>query len=269
MDGSTSTAWVLSQAPPIGQWWEVQLDRPTTVDSINLSQLVTNRPTQVLTKLTLTFDYAKPVVVNLTHASQTAAGQTIHFSPRTFSLLRITMNASHGTKYQVPAGYQNVTGLSEVRIPGVRTSEFVSMPQDLLRAAGPSSLSDPLDLLMTRLRSSGFPPRARLRVDAGPTVLAPDGTDVHADRTGTGVRPGQRPVGGRHGRRRGVRTPARSWPSRRAAGWPAMSPPERKPPSTDRRPPRGRARSRPPTRTGSGSSTRRPRRSPSTRSTWP
>ena len=99
------------------------------------------------------------MVVNLTHASQTAAGQTIHFSPRTFSLLRITMNASHGTKYQVPAGYQNVTGLSEVRIPGVRTSEFVSMPQDLLRPAGPSSLSDPLDLLMTRLRSSGFPPR--------------------------------------------------------------------------------------------------------------
>ncbi len=159
MDGSTSTAWVLSQAPPIGQFLDIQLDRPTTVDSINLSQLVTNRPTQVLTKLTLTFDYAKPVVVNLTHASQTAAGQTIHFSPRTFSLLRITMNASHGTKYQVPAGYQNVTGLSEVRIPGVRTSEFVSMPQDLLRSAGPSSLSDPLDLLMTRLRSSGFPPR--------------------------------------------------------------------------------------------------------------
>jgi arabinofuranan 3-O-arabinosyltransferase len=160
MDGSTSTAWVLSQAPPIGQFWEVKLDRPATVDSINLSQLVTNRPTQVLTKLTLTFDYVDPVVVDLTHASQTAAGQTIHFSPRTFSLLRITMNASHGTHFQVPAGYQNVTGLSEVRIPGVRISEFVSMPQDLLRAAGASSLSDPLDLVMTRLRGSGFPPRA-------------------------------------------------------------------------------------------------------------
>ena len=35
--------------------------------------------------------------------------------------------------------------------------------------------------------------------------------------------------------------PARSWPSRRAAGWPAMSPPGRKPLSMDRRPPRGRA----------------------------
>ncbi|HEY5108335.1 MAG TPA: alpha-(1-_3)-arabinofuranosyltransferase family protein [Acidimicrobiales bacterium] len=159
MDGSTSTAWVLSQAPPIGQWWEVQLNHPTTVDSINLSQLVTNRPTQVLTHLTLTFDYGRPVEVDLTHASQTAAGQTIHFSPRTFSLLRITLNASRGTPYQVPAGYQNVTGLSEVRIPGVRTSELVSMPEDLLRAAGTSSQSDPLSLLMTRLRGSGFPPR--------------------------------------------------------------------------------------------------------------
>jgi len=160
MDGSTSTAWVLSQAPPIGQWWEVQLDHPTTVDHINLSQLVTSRPTQVLTQLTLTFDYGKPVNVDLTHASQTAAGQTISFPARTFSVLRITMDNSRPTPYQVPAGYQNVTGLSEVRIPGVRTSELVAMPRDLLRQAGTSSSSDPLDLVMTRLRSSGFPPRS-------------------------------------------------------------------------------------------------------------
>jgi arabinofuranan 3-O-arabinosyltransferase len=159
MDGSSSTAWVLSQAPPIGQWWEVDLNHPTTVGSINLSQLVTKRPTQVLTHLTLTFDYARPVSVDLTSASQTAAGQTIHFLPRTFSLLRITLNASRPTPYQVPAGYQTVTGLSEVRIPGVRASELVAMPEDLLRAAGASSQSDPLSLLMTRLRGSGFPPR--------------------------------------------------------------------------------------------------------------
>ena len=216
MDGSTSTAWVLSQAPPIGQFWEVDLDRPTTVDSINLSQIVTNRPTQVLTKLTLTFDYDKPVVVNLTHASETAAGQTIHFSPRTFSLLRITMNASHGTKYQVPAGYQNVTGLSEVRIPGVHASEFVSMPQDLLRAAGPASLSDPLDLLMTRLRGSGFPPRGDYEATLARQFWLPTARTFAADRPGTGVRPGQRPVGRRHGGRRDS-VPDRWWPSRRAA----------------------------------------------------
>ena len=160
MDGSTSTAWVLSQAPPVGQWWEVQLDHPTTVDHINLSQLVTSRPTQVLTKLTLTFDYGDPVTVDLTPASQTAAGQTITFPARRFSLLRITMDASRGTHYEVPAGYQNVTGLSEVRIPGVRASEIVAMPQDLLRQAGTASAADPLDLVMTRLRSSGFPPRS-------------------------------------------------------------------------------------------------------------
>ena len=32
------------------------------------------------------------------------------------------------------------------------------MPQDLLRAAGPSSANDRLSLIMTRLRSSGTPP---------------------------------------------------------------------------------------------------------------
>src|ERR1019366_10463132 len=45
-------------------------------------------------------------------------------------------------------------------LPGVSVDETVSMPQDLLRAAGPSSLSDRLTLVMTRLRASGTPPRA-------------------------------------------------------------------------------------------------------------
>ena len=160
MDGSTSTAWVLSEAPPIGQWWKVELDHPITTDHINLSQLITNRPSQLLTRVTLTFDYGDPVTVDLTHASRTPAGQTVTFSPRTFSLLRITVEAAKGTPYEVPAGYQNVTGLSEVRIPGVSVrSETVAMPEDLLRAAGTSSQADPLDLVMTRLRSSGYPPR--------------------------------------------------------------------------------------------------------------
>jgi arabinofuranan 3-O-arabinosyltransferase len=158
MDGSTQTAWQLSQYP-IGQWWEVDFDKAHTIDSINLSQLITPRPTQVLTKVTLSFDYKHPITVDLTHASQTAAGQTIHFSPRTFSLLRISVQDSHRTKYQVPAGYENFSGLSEVRIPGVHADEAVSMPEDLLHMVGTSSQSDPLTFVMTRLRSSGYPPR--------------------------------------------------------------------------------------------------------------
>ncbi len=45
-------------------------------------------------------------------------------------------------------------------MPGVTVHETVSLPQDLLRSAGSSSAADPLTLLMTRLRSSGVPPRS-------------------------------------------------------------------------------------------------------------
>ncbi len=205
MDGSTQTAWQLSQYP-IGQWWEVTFDRPRTVDSINLSQLIVPRPTQVLTKVTLSFDYKHPVTVNLTHASQTPAGQTIHFSPRTFSLLRISIAGSHRTKYQVPAGYENFSGLSEVRIPGVQADEAVSMPEDLLRTVGTSSQSDPLTFVMTRLRGSGYPPRGDYELNlarvfwlptsrtfslAGQARLSPSASDQAIDealgRTGGGA----------------------------------------------------------------------------------
>ncbi len=58
------------------------------------------------------------------------------------------------------AGYQSTGGFAEVRIPGVTADTAVSMPEDLLRAAGTASRSDPLDLVMTRLRSSGYPPNS-------------------------------------------------------------------------------------------------------------
>jgi hypothetical protein len=159
MDGTTSTAWQMGQLPT-GQWWEVQLAKPHTMDSINLAQIITPRPTIDLKTITLTFDYTRPVTVNLTAASRTPAGQTIHFSPRTFSLLRITVDHAGPTKYNdVKVPYESFSGFSEVRLPGVNAEEAVSMPQDLLRTVGTSSIGDPLTYLMTRLRGSGYPPR--------------------------------------------------------------------------------------------------------------
>ena len=45
-----------------------------------------------------------------------------------------------------------------MEIPGVTATEVISMPEDLLRAAGETSAFDRLSLIMTRLRSSGTPP---------------------------------------------------------------------------------------------------------------
>jgi hypothetical protein len=159
LDGDLQTAWSDSQFP-LGQWWGVQFTEPKTMDQINLSQIQTPRPRVLIKSVTLTFDYKRPVTVTLGPASRTAAGQTIYFSPRTYSNLRITINTAKLTDHAVNGGYQNLFGFAEVRIPGVNAEESVSMPQDLLRAAGSSSIGDPLTLVMTRLRSSGFPPQA-------------------------------------------------------------------------------------------------------------
>ena len=159
LDGDPTTAWTMSQYPA-GQWWKVTLTTPVTADHINISQLVTPRPRQLITKVYLSFDRSYPVIADLGPASQTVAGQTIPFSTRTFGSLRITIIGTEPTKYHVNAGYQNFTGFSEVRIPGVTADETIVMPEDLLRAAGVSSQADPLTLIISRERGSGYPPRS-------------------------------------------------------------------------------------------------------------
>ncbi len=157
LDGNPRTAWLTSQSPD-GQWWQVQFAGARTVDSVNIVQALAAAPRQVITRVVLTFDGSNRVVADLGPASRTGSGQTIRFSSRTFSRLRIGIVTSVRTKYHVRAGYQNTAGFAEVRIPGVAADETVSMPQDLLRSAGTGSLSDSLTMLMTRLRGSGYPP---------------------------------------------------------------------------------------------------------------
>jgi arabinofuranan 3-O-arabinosyltransferase len=167
LDGDPATAWADSQFPT-GQWWSVEFSHPKTMGSINLAQIQAAHPKQVITKVTLSFDYENPVTVELGAESRTPTGQTIDFSPRTFSNLRITIDASYRTKYHVTASYENVVGFSEVRFPSLpAVTETVAMPQDLLRSVGATSTADPLTLSMTRLRGSGFPERydAELAID--------------------------------------------------------------------------------------------------------
>jgi arabinofuranan 3-O-arabinosyltransferase len=158
LDGSTATGWITEQFP-LRQWWQVQFTQPRTADSINLVQPTTAQSIQAITEVSITFDGTHHVLATLGPKSWTNAGQTFTFSARTFSTLRITIIHSKLKVHHYAAGFQNPAGFMEVRIPGVTADETVSMPQDLLRATGSSSLSDPLSLIMTRQRSSGFSPR--------------------------------------------------------------------------------------------------------------
>jgi hypothetical protein len=159
IDGNPQTAWEdNSFAAPQGQWWQVDLDHPTTGSSLTLIQPQTGDPDRSISRVTLTFDGRDPVSVPLGAASLTPPGQVVTFPARTFTTLRITITGAVVSDPSVPDTSRSSVGFAEVEIPGVTATEVISMPQDLLRAAGASSLQDRLSLLMTRLRSSGTPP---------------------------------------------------------------------------------------------------------------
>ena len=161
LDGNTQTAWLTdSFVGQIGQWWQVVLTAPTTIDSLHLVQPQTGDPDRHITRVTLTFDGGHAVQIPLAPVSRTAAGETVTFPARTFRTLRLTVSGVVVDDPASPIGSRSSVGFAEVGIPGVSVDETVSMPQDLLRQTGPSSLSDRLTMVMTRLRASGIPPRS-------------------------------------------------------------------------------------------------------------
>jgi arabinofuranan 3-O-arabinosyltransferase len=161
LDGNTQTAWLTNSfVGQIGQWWQVVLDAPRTEDQLLLVQPQTGDPDRHITRVTLTFDGGHPVTIPLSPASRTAAGQVVTFPARTFTTLRVTVSGVVVDNPTSPVGSRSSVGFAEVGIPGVSVDETVAMPEDLLRAAGASSLADRLTLLMTRLRASGTPPRS-------------------------------------------------------------------------------------------------------------
>ncbi len=161
LDGNIKTAWLTdSFANQIGQWWQVVLLRPRTEHSLVLVQPQTGLPDRYITRVRLTFDGGHPVTVALGPASRTPAGQVVAFPARTFTTLRLTVAGVHVTDPSAPIGSHSSVGFAEVGIAGINVNETIALPQDLLRAAGPASLFDRLTLVMTRLRSSGIPPRS-------------------------------------------------------------------------------------------------------------
>jgi hypothetical protein len=160
LDGNTQTAWLSdSLVGQIGQWWQVVLDAPTTIDSLHLVQPQTGDPDRHITRITITFDGRHPVSIPLDLASEAATGETVTFPAQTFTTMRITVTGVHVDDPSTPAASRSSVGFAEVGIPGVSVDETVSMPQDLLRSVGTASIDDRLTLVMTRLRASGIPPR--------------------------------------------------------------------------------------------------------------
>jgi arabinofuranan 3-O-arabinosyltransferase len=174
LDGNLQTAWLDdSFVKQLGQWWQVVLQQPRTEHSVTLVQPQTGDPDRFITKVTLTFDGGHSVTVPLGARSRTPNGQEVDFPPRSFTTLRLTVSGVGHLKDNTPVSSRSSVGFAEVEIPGISVNETIALPQDLLRAAGASSASDRLSLVMTRLRGSGTPPRADVETTLARTFRLP------------------------------------------------------------------------------------------------
>ncbi len=159
VDGSTDTAWqTAAYDVPEGQWWQLGLQTPVTTGQVTLVQPQDTGSDRSITRITLSFDGGNPVQATLGPASLRPGGQVVSFPGRTFRTLRITIDDTTLGNDQTDFGSGPV-GFAEVELGGVRAQESVSMPTDLLQAAGTGSLNDRLALLMTREKVAPYPPR--------------------------------------------------------------------------------------------------------------
>ena len=159
IDNNFDTAWITGTfvPDPKGEWWQSQFTKPVTTDHITLVQPQRGDRSRWVSRVTLTFDGKDPVTYDLDASSHVTAGQTLSFPSRTFHTLRVTIDAT--TNDTAPPPSASAVGFSEIEIPGQQVRQVVQMPTQMLSSIGPASAADRLTVVMTRQRTSQFPPR--------------------------------------------------------------------------------------------------------------
>ena len=160
IDDNFDTAWITGTfvPDPKGQWWQSQFANPVTTNHITLVQPQRGDRARWVSKVTLTFDGKDPVTYDLNASSHVIAGQTLTFPSRTFHTLRITIDST--TNNTVPPPAASAVGFSEVEIPGQSVHQVIQMPTQMLSSLGAASAADRLTVVMTRQRTSQYPPRS-------------------------------------------------------------------------------------------------------------
>ncbi len=160
-DGDLRTNWTVGDFDnPVGQWLRIQLKSAVTTDHVTLVQPIYGTHNRYITTATLTFDGKDPLTVNLGSASRQTSGQVVQFPARTFRTLQITVDATDVGPRASYAGLSGV-GFAEVKIGSStqHVDEVLQLPEDMLRAAGASSLQHRVVIVMTRNRAPVVPPR--------------------------------------------------------------------------------------------------------------
>ena len=150
MDGDPSTAWrVAAFGEPRGEYLQIRANEPVTTDHLQLLQSL-RAGNRWITAVELGFDGGEPVPVALDDSSRSVPGQRIDFPQRTFRELRITITEANLGELDRYVGVSDV-GIAEVTIPDVDpVTEVIRPPTDLLAAAGPASIDQPLTYVYQR-----------------------------------------------------------------------------------------------------------------------
>jgi hypothetical protein len=160
IDNNFDTAWITGTfvPDPAGQWWQAQFADPVTTDHITLVQPQRGDRSRWVSSVTLTFDGKDPVKYDLTSASHVTSGQTLTFPTRSFHTLRVTIDGT--TDNTAPPLTAAAVGFAEIQIPGQQVRQVLQMPTQMLSSLGAASAADRLTVVMTRSRTSQYPPRS-------------------------------------------------------------------------------------------------------------
>jgi arabinofuranan 3-O-arabinosyltransferase len=160
IDNDFDTAWITGTfvPDPKGQWWQSAFSDPVSTDHITLVQPQRGDRSRWVSKVTLTFDGKDPQTFDLNASSHVTSGQTLTFPAQTFHTLRVTIDSTTNNTAPPPAA--SAVGFSEVEIPGQSVHQVVQMPTQMLTTLGAASAADRLTVVMTRQRTSQFPPRS-------------------------------------------------------------------------------------------------------------
>ncbi len=160
IDGNFDTAWITGTfvPDPAGQWWQAQFGKPVTTDHITVVQPQRGDRSRWVSSVTLTFDGKDPVRYKLTKASHLTSGQTLTFPTRTFHTVRVTLDGT--TDNSATPLSAAAVGFSEIQIPGQSVQQVLQMPTQMLSSLGTASEHNRLTVVMTRDRTSQFPPRS-------------------------------------------------------------------------------------------------------------
>jgi arabinofuranan 3-O-arabinosyltransferase len=159
IDDNFDTAWITGTfvPDPAGQWWQARFSNPVTTDHVTLVQPQRGDRSRWVSAVTLTFDGKDPVRERLTDGSHRIGGQTLTFPSRTFHTVRVTIDGT--TDDTASPTTASAVGFAEVEIPGQQVRQVLQMPTQMLSSLGGASAPDRLTVVMTRQRSSQFPPR--------------------------------------------------------------------------------------------------------------